>query len=179
MRAGRCLVGILATATLAAPPLACADVYRWVDEKGVINLSNIPPKNAKIVQRFESPVNPAPAVQRDPPVRSREAELEARIERLERELEEARRASAMSVPAPPPVYEPVYYYPPVPAYVTYGYPVVVGGIGFNGLPAGVFKGFPAGSRSIVRPVPLPAHHGAIPMRPHGVRPAPIGAVRGR
>lgn len=161
MRAGLCLVGILATAAFAAPLVARAEIYRWVDEKGVINYSNKRPAGVKKVERFEETlVDTVPAIPKEELARQRELALEARIERLERELYEARRASAtVAVPA----YAPSYpSYAPDPGYaVAYGYPIVVGGA--------FVRRFPVGVRPIVRP--LPVHSTVV------VRSSPVRAMR--
>jgi murein DD-endopeptidase MepM/ murein hydrolase activator NlpD len=174
MRAGLCLVGILAMAGFAVPPVARADIYRWVDEKGVINYSNKRPDGVKKVERFEETlVDTAPAIPKEELARQRELALAARVERLERELYEARRADAMAAAAP--AYDPYYSgYAPYPGYAAYGYPVYgypVYGYPIVGVRSAPFRRFPVGGRPIVRPVPV---HGTMPVQPHGVRPARMG-----
>jgi len=73
---------------LAAPLAAEAELYRWVDDRGVVNYSNIAPKGvAKVTQlEADSRVSTIPAPPQPDLQRQRERWLEARVERLEREL---------------------------------------------------------------------------------------------
>jgi len=96
---------------LASGP-AAADLYRWVDAKGVVNYSNVPPQGVKAKQIAETQptVSVIPLPERPPEVQQarREAELLRRIEQLEDELAALRRASTTVVYAyPPPVTAPV------------------------------------------------------------------------
>jgi hypothetical protein len=112
MRAATSLVVLLA---LAAAPAVPAEIYRWVDEKGMVNYGAKPPEGAKKVKQLDQdavtvstvPAPPPPSAQRQ---RQRELALEARIERLERELYELERArSAVPVVMPAsPAYAPMY-----------------------------------------------------------------------
>lgn len=115
MRAATSLVVLLA---LAAAPAVPAEIYRWVDEKGVVNYGAKPPEGAKKVKQLDQdavtvstvPAPPPPSAQRQ---RQRELALEARVERLERELYEFERARA-TVPIVMPAYPA--YAPAYPAY---------------------------------------------------------------
>lgn len=110
---------------LASGP-AAADLYRWVDAKGVVNYSNVPPKSVKATQIAETQptVSVIPPPEKPPEVQQaqREAALLRRIEQLEQELAALRRAPATTV---------VYTYPvptaaPVETYaapIVYPYPV--------------------------------------------------------
>jgi hypothetical protein len=112
-------------AALASGPVA-ADLYRWVDARGVVNYSNVPPKNVKAKQIAETQptVSVIPPPENPPEVQQaqREAALLRRIEQLEEELAALRRAPATTV---------VYTYPvpaaaPVETYaapIVYPYPV--------------------------------------------------------
>jgi Domain of unknown function (DUF4124) len=96
-----------------------ADFYRWVDAKGVVNYSNIPPQGVKAKQIPDTQptvsVIPPPERQAELQHAAHQAELLRRIEQLEDELAAMRRANA------PPA---IYTYPvPEPA-VTYAAPVV-------------------------------------------------------
>jgi len=105
---------------LAGDP-ACADLYRWVDAKGVVNYSNIPPQGvaAKRIAETAPTVSVIPPPEKPPEVKqaAREAAMLRRIEQLEDEVAALRRASASTA---------VYTYP-VPAVlpaVTYAAPVI-------------------------------------------------------
>ena len=111
MRAAAALVVLL----IAAAPAASAEIYRWVDERGVVNYGSKPPEGAKKVRQLAEnavtvstvPAPPPPSAERQ---RQRELALEARVERLERELYELERArSAVPVVMPTyPAYAPAY-----------------------------------------------------------------------
>jgi glycine/D-amino acid oxidase-like deaminating enzyme len=170
MRVVLTLLGALVTGALTAPFPVRAEIYKWVDNKGVAHYSNIkPPEGVKIVERFEEvPVSTVSAVPREQFARQRELALEARVEQLERDLYEARRANAMPVA---PGYDPYYsgyasYYPgyyPAYGYAAYGYPI-------SGVrTAHHFRHFPVGVRPVVRPLPV---GGAVALRT-----APARAMR--
>jgi Domain of unknown function (DUF4124) len=96
---------------LASGPVA-ADLYRWVDAKGVVNYSNIPPQgvNAKQIAETVPTVSVIPLPEKPPEVQQaqREAELLRRIEQLEDELAALRRAPTTVVYTyPAPVTAPV------------------------------------------------------------------------
>jgi len=89
-----------------------ADLYRWVDARGVVNYSNIPPQGVKAKQIAETQptVSVIPLPERPPEVQQarREAELLRRIEQLEDELAALRRAPTTVVyPYPAPATAPV------------------------------------------------------------------------
>jgi hypothetical protein len=105
---------------LASAP-AAADLYRWVDARGVVNYSNVPPQGVKAKQIAETQptVSVIPPPEKPPEVQQaqREAALLRRIEQLEEELAALRRAPATTV----------VYVNPAPAIapeVTYSAPVV-------------------------------------------------------
>ena len=102
------LIGIALVFGLGAP--AYADLYRWVDAKGVVNYSNIPPEGvqAKRIPDTAPPVSIIPPPDNQAEIRQalREAELLRRIEALEDEIAAARRASVPVVVYPVPA-EPV------------------------------------------------------------------------
>ncbi len=110
------VVGLVAA--LASVP-ATADLYRWVDAKGVVNYSNIPPQGVKATQIPETQptVSVIPLPEQRPEVQQaqREAELLRRIVQLENELSAMRTASTPTVIYPVPV--------PVPS-ATYTVPIV-------------------------------------------------------
>lgn len=130
---------LLALVLALAPLSAAATIYKWTDEDGRVVFANRPPeagaKNVQVLKIDDTPASPA-AVNR---------ELEQRVARLERELQQARQY-ASSAPATPPVPYPApaptmadYYAPTYGTpgygygYPMYGYPVVsypVFGFGF-------------------------------------------------
>ena len=154
MRIAFFLAGALAAAALAAPPLARAEIYKWIDEKGVVNYTNIKrPAGVKNVERFEEErISTVPAaVSSEQIAARREVELQARVERLERDLYDTQQAAAPIGAGYDPYYAgyasssfPMFDYP------LYGYPafgpsgVFVGG--------GHFRRFPS-RPVIVKPVP--------------------------
>lgn len=98
--------------TIALPSAhAIADMYRWVDAKGVVNYSNVPPPanaNARRIADAEPAVSVIPLPVRPPEAQreAKEAALARKIERLEDELAELRRAAIqrsayVSYAAPP------------------------------------------------------------------------------
>lgn len=76
-------LAVLAVA-LALP--AAAELYKWVDEKGVTHYSETPPPDAN-AKRIELPPA-APATKPESPERWKERELELRKRRLEKERAE-------------------------------------------------------------------------------------------
>jgi hypothetical protein len=100
MRIGPSYICALA---LAAPLAAQAEIYRWVDDRGVINYSSIRPAGVKQVTQIAEDsgrVSTVPGISQELIARQRELELEARIQRLERELYEQRARDAMAAAAP-------------------------------------------------------------------------------
>ena len=89
--------------------LAHADVYTWVDAKGIVNVSNLPPPDGVRVTNVTHEIPQPPVPPRSDAAReaARQAEVQAlsdRVRQLENEVELARR------PAPPP---PVEYAAPI------------------------------------------------------------------
>lgn len=97
---------------LLAPAAGTAQLYKWVDERGVVNYSSQPPADPKAAKRVEqvkdtvSVYTPDPALQRD---------IEADKERARRDQQEAAQAprqpavTALNAPAPPPSSAPPVY----------------------------------------------------------------------
>jgi hypothetical protein len=103
------LAATLAAALLALPLAAPGATYRWIDDRGVVNYGNAPPPAARQVRQLDEEagrVSTIQAVPREQLQHERERVLEARIDRLERELDDARRAAA-AVPTTLPVRVPV------------------------------------------------------------------------
>ncbi|MCL4801508.1 MAG: DUF4124 domain-containing protein [Burkholderiales bacterium] len=154
---------------------SAADMYRWVDQRGVVNYSNVPPPapvRATRIADAEPTVSVIPPPARPPEARraAREAALERRIEQLEDELAQLRRAASA------PAYLP---YPAAPAvtYADYGaalvYPVPVWPAGVKPLPPRSrfghvrgHEGFGAGFKARFKAGPKPSHRIA---GPHSVR----------
>jgi hypothetical protein len=100
----------LLTALLALPLAAHAATYRWVDDNGRVHYGDAPPPAAREVRQLDEAagrVSTIEAVPADQLQRDRERALQARLDRLEREIDDLRRAPAV-VPVPVPVQAPVY-----------------------------------------------------------------------
>jgi len=108
---------------------ARADLYRWVDAKGVVNYSNIPPDGvqAKRIPDSQPTVSVVPPPDNQAELRQalHEAELLRRIEALEAELAAVRQSSVPTAVYAIPAAEPVITYsaPVVFPYPLYGWPV--------------------------------------------------------
>ena len=122
-----CPFFLIALLSAFAPVIACADIYRWTDERGVTVISNVRPakldkaRNVELVAK-ETEVQASSPGPRAPT--NTEQILLDRIDRLEREL----RAQQYSQPVragPPPGYSGSYYAapppPPPPAYYNDSY----------------------------------------------------------
>ena len=101
---------------LIIPATAWGDIYKWTDEQGRINISNVPPPSAGKARNVEIVLKE---------VKPTEQELLARIERLERQ-QQARQYPAQAPGAPPPTpygsyYPPTPPPPPPPNYYDSGY----------------------------------------------------------
>jgi Domain of unknown function (DUF4124) len=73
---------------LALPLLAHAQIYKWVDDRGVTSYGNKPPPNAAGLTALtdgESRVSVIPSSRPQPATAARERDLESRIARGERE----------------------------------------------------------------------------------------------
>jgi len=90
-------VSILAAALAALAPAALGQVYKWVDDKGVINYSSTPPGNRKSqvvdedkgrVSTIEAPDYPKAETAR------RERALQDRVDRLEQDASRNRQSAA-------------------------------------------------------------------------------------
>lgn len=87
---------IFAPLVLLAPPLAWSEVYKWVDDKGVVNYSSTPPagKAAKQLPTDAPGVTVVPGTPLPPPAPAK-SKTEERVEKLEKALE-AEKASRES-----------------------------------------------------------------------------------
>lgn len=96
----------------ALAPVAHAQTYKWVDERGVVNYSNAPPPQAAKAQTVEDRISvyaSDPTLPHTQAVDQRLAALEA--EWLQRQRLMAYTAAA-TPPAPAPVYDNGNYYGP-------------------------------------------------------------------
>jgi Domain of unknown function (DUF4124) len=143
---------------------AAADLYRWVDAKGVVNYSNIPPPQgvqAKQIPDTQPTVSIIPPPERQAELKqaAHEAELRRRIEQLEDELTAMRQASPPAVIYTYPVPNPdvMYSTPVVYPYAVYPFPLYAPRIrnGFKGH----YPGSGWGRRDPGAMLPAPAPHG--------------------
>ena len=85
----------------AAAPLAHAQTYKWVDERGVVNYSNTPPPAVKA-----QPVEERISVYASEPSLAQTAAVDRRLAALEAEWLQRQRLMAAAAYAPPaPVYD--------------------------------------------------------------------------
>lgn len=109
----------------AAPSRAHGEVYKWVDERGVVNYGDKPPqrvKGARALDLDAGSLSVVPGIPKDELERLRERDMQTRVRQLELEVEELRarqagRAAADAEPAGPYAYDDGYYY----GYPVYGY----------------------------------------------------------
>jgi hypothetical protein len=117
------LIWIVCTALLATPALA-AQVYKWVDEHGLVHYGDKPPprnKGSQLLEEGAGSVSVVPGIPKDELDRMRRQSEQQRVQRLERELEDLRAQAAARADAVPEViytesHVPVYGHP------IYGYP---------------------------------------------------------
>jgi hypothetical protein len=104
----------------ATSPVAVAQMYRWVDENGVVNYGDRPPpvraKGARTVSESAGSLSVVPGISKDEMQRLRERDEQQRIQQLERENEELRARERARAAQPPAVvvqevYVPAYGYP--------------------------------------------------------------------
>ena len=111
------MLRILLALLVAAAPLAQAETYKWVDERGVVNYSNSPPPESA---KGTIPLQPVPdrisSYQTDPAT-NQAVDVYRRLDANHQEWLQRQYLMAMqaaSAPAPAPAYSD-YYYP------AYGY----------------------------------------------------------
>jgi Domain of unknown function (DUF4124) len=108
---------MLSALCLAAPWGVRADVYKWIDEQGVVNYGDAPPQRARGARTLDSgagTLSVVPGIQQEELDRLRERDTQLRLQRLELEFEELRAREAAQAAAPT---EPRFYY----GYPDYGY----------------------------------------------------------
>lgn len=102
---------LLVGALLASMPASAqqSGIYKWKDEKGVVHYSNTPPPEgtkATVLDESKSKVSVVPGVQAPaPPPAGSDAQLQNRVQRLERELEDERRSQAAASQAQSDAYQ--------------------------------------------------------------------------
>ena len=98
---------------LAAAPLAVqATLYKWVDERGVVNYGDTPPAGAKKTTELDeskSSLSVVPGMSKEELAQLRERDSQARVAQLEREVEALRARAPMP---PPPAYDSQLAYGP-------------------------------------------------------------------
>jgi hypothetical protein len=124
MRIALPLIGALA---IAVPAAGYGEVYKWVDARGVVNYGNTRPEGVKQVRQLDEDagrVSTVPGISKEQIARQRQLELEARVERLERELAE-QRALAAAAPVYPayPMNYPAGYAAYPASFPAYGFPL--------------------------------------------------------
>ena len=112
-------------ASLVIPASAWADIYKWTDEQGRINISNVPPPESSKVKNVEIILKETkPTAIPDHVATPTEQALLARIKALERQQQQpqsAARPPAVPPPMPYPGNYPQAPLPPPPSYYDYGY----------------------------------------------------------
>ncbi len=89
------ILGTLTAVVLASS--AGAQLYKWVDDKGVTNYGSTPPANARNVQKVDesSPrVSTVPGLKPEEVQAGEKRALEQKVDQLERDLDAQRRATA-------------------------------------------------------------------------------------
>lgn len=89
------ILATLAAAVLAAP--AGAELYKWVDDKGVTNYGSTPPANARNIQKLDDSnprVSTVPGLKPEEVQAGENRALQQKVDQLERDLEAQRRATA-------------------------------------------------------------------------------------
>ena len=114
---------VLMVTGAAGLPVAHADIYTWVDDNGVVNVSNLePPAGTRVAKVTHEAPQPPTARYDAAREAARQAEVQAlaeRVRQLENELDAARRPVVVPpppqvayAPAPTPMIVPAYTEPP-------------------------------------------------------------------
>lgn len=108
------MLRILLASLVAAAPLAQAETYKWVDERGVINYSNAPPPDsAKGAIPAQTVPDRVSTYQTDPAT-SQSIDVYRRLDANQQEWLQRQYLMAMQAqpaPQPAPAYSDYYYYP--------------------------------------------------------------------
>jgi hypothetical protein len=115
----RILPWLLLPALLAMSAASPAQVYKWVDDKGVVNYGDKPPARGKPAQPLAEnggSVSVVPGIPREELERQRERDTQQRLRELEREVDalrarEGARDNVAPYPVPTEIYVPTYSYP--------------------------------------------------------------------
>ncbi len=117
MRSRQLPISMLVALCLATPWHAGAQVYKWLDERGVVNYGDTPPQQARGVKPLDlqSGIDTViPGIPQEELDRLREQDRERRLRQLEAEVEDLRaREAARSTVTAAPSNEPVYRGHPV------------------------------------------------------------------
>ena len=155
---------------------AVAQVYKWVDEKGVVNYGDKPPARGKPAQPLAESggsVSVVPGMSREELERQRDRDMQQRMRELEREVDALRaREIARDNVAPYPVPADITY---VPAYGYGGY------YGYGSARRPLNPGSHPGSRPehpIAKPTNRPFHTRNSPVEPVPATLPVRGARRG-
>jgi hypothetical protein len=111
------LILLLSLLAAAAPAAALAQVYKWVDENGVVNYGDKPPargKPAKPLAENGGSVSVVPGMPKEELEQMRQRDMQRRVQQLENEVDELRarsmaRDNAAAYPMPAEVYVPAAY----------------------------------------------------------------------
>ena len=110
-------------ALLAMSQPTLAQMYRWIDENGVVSYGDRPPparaKGARALNEGSGSVSVVPGISKEEMQRLRERDDQQRLQQLERENEELRARERARANTPPEtvyteVYVPAYGYGPPP-----------------------------------------------------------------
>ena len=111
------LILLLSLLAAAAPAAALAQVYKWVDENGVVNYGDKPPARGKPVKPLAEnggSVSVVPGMPKEELEQMRQRDMQRRVQQLENEVDELRarsmaRDNAAAYPMPAEVYVPAGY----------------------------------------------------------------------
>jgi hypothetical protein len=97
----RVLLCLFASCSMTVTGATHGQVYKWLDEKGVVNYGSEPPKraSAKALPPEASTVTIIPGPASVPKTDGREQELEKRLARTEQELEQEKRGRTIAAQA--------------------------------------------------------------------------------
>ena len=108
------MLRILLASLVAAAPLAQAETYKWVDERGVINYSNAPPPDSAKGAIPAQTVPERVSTYQTDPVPSQSVDVYRRLDANQQEWLQRQQLMAMQAQAAPqaaPSYSDYYYYP--------------------------------------------------------------------